>query len=51
MSMFCEHGNAYVIPNAYNKYVEDTSSCIHRGKKSRDMCQKCCMVITSSRIR
>jgi len=49
--MFCEHGNAFVIPNAYNKYIDLTFKCVFFGNKDRSICQKCCTVVSSSRVR
>ena len=49
--VFCAHGNAYVIPNAYNNYVEYTEKCRYVRDRSFSMCKKCCMVVRSSRVR
>ena len=49
--IFCAHGNAFVIPNAYNNYVEDTDRCRYVSDRTFSVCKKCCMVLRSSRVR
>lgn len=49
--LFCERGNAYVLPNVYNEYVKDILKCKYYQDKTRSMCEKCCMVLNPSRSR
>ena len=44
---FCKHGNAYVIPNPYNCYVEIPERCIYKNDKIPTVCDKCVMYINA----
>ena len=37
--IFCAHGNAFVIPNAYNNYVEDTDRCRYVSDRTFSVCK------------
>lgn len=49
--VFCKKGNAYVIPNPYNRYEERPERCIYRNDKIPTVCDKCVTYINSSKTR
>lgn len=44
---FCKKGNAYVIPNPYNRYEQMPEKCIYMRDKFRSVCEKCVTYINS----
>ena len=49
---FCKAGNAYVIPNVYNRYAKSETDCVHcYNNVKQSICEKCAQYINSPKTK